>query len=145
VKAKEYPEIAALAEINHKFKVAIEVINEKYLAGKDYYPAIRITLQNKSFDLFVDDEYEDLEMGNHLLSLCLVLRELEAYQDADDFLIWCKQNAFPPSNIEVQNYHRSLGAIYREVEKIIGKVDSKVSDYDFELNAGAAQALRGMK
>jgi hypothetical protein len=38
-----------------------------------------------------------------------------------------------------------LGRIYTSIEKILGTIDSCISDYDFELNANAAQELRKVK
>jgi hypothetical protein len=36
----------------------------------------------------------------------------------------------------------NLGNTYTAIEKLIGKIDSQISDLDFQLNAGAAKELR---
>ncbi|MDC0257801.1 hypothetical protein OAK35_03550 [Crocinitomicaceae bacterium] len=41
-----------------------------------------------------------------------------------------------------REHHLELGAIYSAIEKQLGTINSYISDYDFELNGGAAQVLR---
>ena len=53
-----------------------------------------------------------------------------------------RQRGLEPADEEVRTYHMDLGRIYREIEQLIGTVDSQISDLDFQLNAGAAQRLR---
>ena len=140
-----YPEIQVLKEIHQKHNVNISVSNDEFLAGNEDYPAVVFTLDEKSFKLFADDEYKDLPVDNPLLSLCVVLRELEDYEYASDYFVWCKHHAFDVANSQVREYHMNLGSIYKDVEKILGKINSQISDYDFELNAGAARELREKK
>ena len=145
MKEKDYPEIQALIEIIQKHNVRISVSDDEFLAGNEDYPAVVISLNEKSFKLFADDEYKDLRLNNTLLALCVVLRELEDYEYASDYLVWCKHHAFDEANSQVREYHMSLGSIYKDVEIILGKINSQISDYDFELNAGAARELREAK
>ena len=138
----KYQEIRALQDIFQKYKIEIRVSNNEFLAGNKNYPAVVFSLEDKSFNLFVDDDYSDLKYNNHLLTLYLVLRELDYYSDSSDYILWCKEHLLEPENKQVISYYRSLGSNYRDIEKILGKIDSQISDYDFELNAGAAQELR---
>ncbi len=138
----KYPEIDALNEIYIKYKFEIKVNRNRLLGGNMDYPSATFTLSGKSFDIYLDDELEDLKFNYPLLNLCLVLRELEGYEDAEDYLIWCQDRYFKPENEEIRAYHMSLGETYREVEKIIGKVDSMISDWDFEMGSGASWVLR---
>ncbi len=142
MKEKDYQEIQALNEIYQKHKINIRIIDNKFLSGNNDYRAVELSINKKSLILFVDDEYKDLKVNNPLLILCLILRALEDYKYADDYLVWCKNNAFEAGNSQIREYYMNLGNIYREVGKIIGKIDSQISDYDFELNAGAARKLR---
>lgn len=137
-----YPEIQALHKIHQEYDIEISVSSNDFLAAKQYYPAVVLTVQNQSFRLFVEDEYKDFQKASPLLSLCLVLRELEIYHDSDSYLDWCKECMLEPSNVQVKAYYTSLEAIYKDVRLILGKIDSQISDYDFGLNAGAAQKLR---
>ena len=103
---------------------------------------MKFEIDRQSFEFYVDDEYKDFDIDNPVLHLCLVLRELEGYELADDYLIWCKERFIDPADSQALVNYRNLGRIYSEVEKIIGTIDSHISDLDFELNAGAAQSLR---
>lgn len=139
-----YPEIERLRNIHKKYRIRISVFPDQYLANLDYYPAVECIILDQSFSLFVDDEYEDFQIGNPFLSLCLVLRELENYHESSDYLIWSRENNLDASDEQVRGYYMSLSATFRGIEKLIGKVDSQISDYDFGLNAGAARALRNL-
>ncbi len=138
------PEIKALQEIYLKHRVEIIVSKTAFLGDNKDYPSVIFTLSGKSFDLFVDDEYSDFKSNRPLLSLCVVLRELDYYSGSQDYLLWCKELNFNPGNTQVLNYYRSLGATYREVEEILEKIDPQITDWDFEMNAGPAYELRGI-
>ncbi len=137
-----YPEIEALREIHRKHNVTIRVSKNEFLMENKSYPAVTFSLGGQSFKLFVDDEYEDFKLDSSALSLCLILRELESYKDEDSYQSWCKAQLLDPVNTEVKAFYKSLNGIYPEIEKILGEVNSQISDYDFGLNAGAAQELR---
>jgi hypothetical protein len=138
----QYPEIQALENILQQHRFAIEPI-EKYpnfIATSHCW--MQVQLNQHQFVLLIDDEYNDFQLQNKAMNLCLVLRELETYEEADDILQWCNFKGLGVSNAEVQSYYRGLSSIYSDVEKVLGSVDSQISDFDFGLNAGAAQELR---
>ena len=137
-----YPEIQALEKIYQENDIRIKVWDNESLSKQFNYPRVELTLKNQSFILYVDDEYNDFKMGNPLLSLCLILKELEAYEDEDDFLTWCKSQLLEVSDVKVLDYYRGLSKIYLQIEQLLGKIDSQVSNYDFEFNTGAAKELR---
>lgn len=136
-----YPEIAELDQLQQKLNPRIEAVNGQYLE-KEYYPLVEFALKGKSHLIYIDDEYNDLELGNPLLNLCLVLRALENYLDAEDYLVWCTQHGLDASNPRAREYHMGLADEVKQIREWIDPIDSFVSDFDFELNAGAAQELR---
>ena len=138
----DYPEIERLNQLYVTHKVETKTDRSRLLAGEEYYPMVVFKLAGKTFELYVDDEYDDLKNNYPLLNLCLVLRELEGYAWADDLLVWSMERGLDPGDPQVLNFYRELGRIYTDVAAILGKVESFVSDWDFEMNAGAAQALR---
>lgn len=137
-----YPEIEELKEVHQKHEVKITVSTKDFLDGNMGYPAVVFSLKANSFHIFVDDEYQDFKNNNPLLSLCLILRELDYYSDSNDYVLWCKEHQLEPNNTQVLSYFRSLAGTYREIEKILGTIDSIINDFDFEMNAGAAFELR---
>ena len=142
MKDHEYSQLKVLENIYKEHQVKITISKDTFLGGKKEYPAVKITLGDKTFDLYVDDELDDIRFGIPLLNLCLVLRELEFYKYPDDYLHWCKETKFESGDIQVLNYYRSLGTTYREIEGIIGEINSQISDWDFEMNAGPGYYLR---
>lgn len=137
-----YPEIRALQELYDKHKVRIQVVEADALAEQTNHVKVSFSLGSQSFILYIDDEYKDLELNNPLLSLTLVLFELEDYEDEEDFLRWCMGKGLSASNSLLLDYYRDLAHIYASIKKILGSVESKISGLDFQLNAGAAQELR---
>lgn len=141
----DYPEIEQLNKIyvEHKFTSSID--RSQLLAGQKYYPLVHFTLGGEAFSVFVDDEYDDLRNNYPLLNLCLILRELEGYDFSREYEVWCQERGLDPEIDRVKDNFKHLGEVYRAIEKILGEVDSKVSDFDFEMNARAAQKLRRSK
>ncbi len=140
-----YPEIVALNDIYITHKVYIKINRSQVLGDQQYYPRVDFKFGGKEFHLFVDDEYDDFRNNYPLLNLCLVLRELEGYDYADDYLVWCQERGLNEGNPQVQSNYKHLGDVYADITSIMGKIDSQVSDFDFEMNARAAQALRRSK
>lgn len=140
-----YPEIEYLKEIRQKHGVGITILTKDFLNGNKDYPAVIFSLGAKSFNIFVDDEYQDFKLKSPLLSLCLVLRELDYYSDSHDYILWCKEHQLEPNNTQVLSYFRSLAGTYRDIEKILGTIDPIINDFDFEMNAGAVFELRNKK
>lgn len=138
----DYPEIVALNEMYIRHKVWIKTDRSQLLGGKDYYPLVHVELSGQQFDIFVDDEYDDLKYNYPILNLCLVLRELEGYAWAQEYETWCQERYFNPADAQVRHNHRHLSEVHATVKQILGEIDSKVSDFDFEMNAGAAWNLR---
>lgn len=138
----KYPEIEALNNIYVKHKVEIRFSTTDFLAGSKAYRAVTFKIGGKVFNFYVEDELDDIRYNYPLLNLCLVLRELEGYAYAQDYLIWCQERYLDPKDEAILSNYRSLATIYRDVEKIMGKIDSQVSDWDFEMGSGASWELR---
>lgn len=138
----QYPEIQALKDILQQHRFAIKTIDAHPNFTSIEHLWMQVQLDQHQFVLLIDDEYKDFQLQNEVMNLCLVLRELENYQEEEDILKWTNLKGLSVSNNEVLAYYRGLSAIYANAQKSLGIVDSKISNYDFELNAGAAQALR---
>lgn len=135
-------EIIALQKLFKDYNIVITVLPDFFISNNTLHPAVQLSLNNQVFKFFIDDEYNDIQYNNKLLLLCLVLRELENYQNSDDYLTWCSERFLDSSITTVREYHMSLRTTYNTIQRIIGTIDSQISDYDFQLNAGAAQELR---
>ena len=143
--AQTYLEIEQLEDLIKLHSIEVETQPGIFLTGDESYTAVKFRIGNHIHELFVFDEYDDLELNNPPLSLCLVLRELETYRDAEDFLVWCKEQGLEPGNDAARSYHMGLNSIYKRVIEVLGPIDSALSDLDFQLNSGAAQYLRSSR
>ncbi|MDC8005041.1 hypothetical protein POV27_13345 [Aureisphaera galaxeae] len=136
-----YPEIEALKAFIEKHSVTAKNSNsERILEGllPVYFEMGRIAVE-----IQVQDEYNDLSRNNDLLSVVLCLRELEMIDEAENYEGWCFQNGIKGNE--------ALQVYFTEIEKVVPQLkqyfldkelDSFISDWDFQLNAGAIQELR---
>ncbi|WP_340076304.1 hypothetical protein [Leptobacterium sp. I13] len=139
----DYVEIQELQKLLKSYNILIKK-DGRYLDKEKTFFGICMTVKGHSFLLYTDDEYNDFDEQNQLLCLCLVLRELEIYEDASDFLVWCNFTGLQPAEETVRAYYMELRNTYAAIEKFLGKIDSCISHLDFQLNSGAAQTLRNM-
>lgn len=135
-----YPEIQKLNNLKVSFGIKIN-----HVGSLDNLSKVELKIKDKSFSIYIHDEYNDLIINNPLLNLCLVLRELELYKDCSDFLDWCNNQNVIASNEDLRGYYMKLDKTYYAIENIIGQIDSQISDLDFQLNAGAIAELRRFK
>lgn len=138
----EHKEIKELKNLIEQFRISVEITDNKYLANDYDYIQLEIILQDKQFNLFVQDEYEDLKEENQPLCLCLVLLELEEYMEEDEYSAWCNARKLPAGNVEVRDYYIDLRTTYSAIEQIIGVIESPVSPSDFKQNTEIVKALR---
>ena len=136
----EYPQLKRLEEIKSKFKARIEFPNAFVPEIKDLVP-VTLFLKNKSWTILIDDEYKDLTPGKTMINLFLFLRELELYEEADDFLVWCNFYFLEPSTSGLLDYYKDLGKTFTEISLILGEVDSCIAGLDYELRTGVIDAL----
>ena len=138
-------EIEELNALWVKHKVMVRVDRNTLLSNKAYYPLVEFQISGENFSLFVDDEFSDFRKNYPLLNFCLVLRELDGYKYTSEYEVWCQERSFDSSDETIKEAFKNLKYVTNEVEKILGKIDPIISDWDFEMNTGAAQALRRSK
>ncbi len=131
--------IASLEYLIKHHKIRIENVDQSVFAN--HWRLVNFYIEDDVFAIQVDDEYDDFKIESPALHLCLVLRSLEEYKDATDFLDWSKKTGIEANNNALE-YFRTLAPILVDTEKIIEELDSKISDIEFTTNAGAAYELR---
>ncbi len=100
-----------------------------------------LRIQQSSWTILIDDEYDDLKEESQLMCLYLILRELEIYQSETDFLTWCNQNGSNAANSMLLQYYKDLGKTTLEIESILGSIDSQITDLDYQLRTGIIEEL----
>lgn len=139
---ESHPEILALDALIKQHQIRFDRRVEEGLIPDEEHIAVQMQIETHTFDLYVEDEYQDWKENNPALCLCLIMRELEAYASAVDFLNWCHIQGYPAANDRIRRYYMDLGSQYPAIATLLGGIDSHISDWDFGLNAGAAFALR---
>lgn len=90
---KVYPEIEKLKQFFNDFSIDIERLSDENTKDTLW---MRLTINTKSWKIYVDDEYKDFDESRPLIALFLTLNALEAYKESQDFLVWAKENYLDP-------------------------------------------------
>lgn len=102
---------------------------------------IRLSISDVFWDVIVEDEYNNYNPNNELLTLFLVLYSLETYKESSDFLGWCNELSLDTSNTSLLTYYQTLYNVIHEIEAITGEIDSYISAYDYSLQSGEFRTL----
>lgn len=143
---KEYPEILELMQFKQQTAASVKPLNNKWDALNCY--TIQLKYKDLTLDILTDDEYGDLKIANPLLHLELALRELNILKEEPDFLAWSNTYGLPAGNSALLAYYKDMvNTQIPKLEAELGPIqlDHFISDFDFTLNAGAAQALRELR
>lgn len=106
---------------------------------------VRISLGEESWELFLSDEYRDLEASPAELTAEVLIRACEMYLDYQNSHDWAEAEAIParchlPLKLRWADDRKSASEILARLDPIT----DQVSDLDWQLNSGRAQVLRGL-
>lgn len=98
-----------------------------------------LSIGTRSWDILIDDEFEDFSKHNFVFDWFLILYALETYDECEDILEWSNFHGLDTdSQID---YYKSLATTYREIEAIIGPIDPLITSFDYTLRTGVVRAL----
>lgn len=137
-----YPEIKKLYDLIEDHSIRLTVLPKTSELLDASFQEIQMTTSSGEYKIPVDDELQDADLGNPALILHLVIYAIEEYEDCDDFLVWSTAYGLDPSVQIHLDWYKQLGVVTPKIRSIIGPEITGISDYDWQLNAGAAQALR---
>ncbi|MDX2360550.1 MAG: hypothetical protein QNK23_07070 [Crocinitomicaceae bacterium] len=127
----------SLIELKNTNDIRVSVLPDRI----DDMQWVEFSIQSTSWRILVDDEYNDLNESSQLMCVFLVLRELEIYQEAADYLKWCGQMRAIVFNSDLLVYYKQLGKSVVEIESFIGHIDSQITDLDYQLRTGVIKEL----
>lgn len=136
-----FNEIAALEKYFKDHRIKVEILDEPV----QHCRWVRLSINDSVWLILVDDEYGDLTNDNQLMALFLVFSSIQEYLDSTDFLHWCKAIQMDASNAELLAHYKELQTISAQINKELGSIDPKISQFDYSLNSGVAKALRNRK
>ena len=141
----EHEEIGTLRKIKVKHNLALS-IEKLRKAPVNSYVRVRITLLLNQVSIIIPvcDELDEANSTNQLLLLQLVLMECGAFESSTDFLDWANSEALNASESKVMELYGELKTEVPKLREIIGTDIKIISDWDFEMNAGAAYELRNL-
>ena len=123
-----------ISQLNHlyqKHQFSFKLIERPV----DWLCQTQVACGSFRWDILVHDESHDLDITKPLLCLYLTLYSLEDYIGTSDYLSWLKENMLSPSDVYLQ-YYRSLAAVITDWQENVGKVDSFLSSWDYEMRTG---------
>ncbi|WP_300528871.1 hypothetical protein [Maricaulis sp.] len=138
-----HSEIAILADwcCTHAMDIELDTAPPP-MPGSDF---LRLAVRSpgaETISVPVSDEYKDAPAGSVLLRLVLVQRAFDGLAYEVDFTSWARSEGLDPAVPAVLAlYHESRAARTRFLATY-GKIPDVITQLDWELNAGAAQALR---
>ena len=102
---------------------------------------VRFYIAEQYWNIYIDDEYGDFDPKKQLLCIYLVLRALEDYEEASDYLQWCLHHALEASDSSWLSYFRNLTKAYDQIKAKLGAINSFISSLDYQLRSGAFAEL----
>lgn len=140
---KTHSEVDSLFNLIEKYHIELNLLPSKQWFSDISFREIEFRSADYSCIIPVDDEYNDANSSNPPILLQLVLHMCYEFEDCEDFLVWSKAYSLvDASDPDVLDLYRTLGNVVPKILDIIGREEAGVSDFDWELDAGAAQALR---
>ncbi|AUC14037.1 hypothetical protein BTO06_02180 [Tenacibaculum sp. SZ-18] len=100
---------------------------------------VKISINNNSWKILVEDEFNDFSSTNKLVNWFLILYNLEHYIKTNDILEWSKEITVAPEDF--LEYYRNLDTISKQIEHQIGTIDAQISSYDYTLRTGVYKEL----
>ncbi len=137
----QYKSIDILRQAIIKNRLSFEMTNEAQYWTDMCYEAVKIKGWKKEFVMLVGDEYDDIPQGNPMVVLNLILYECEEFENAADYLVWCRDKGLDASNPLVRAHYdqlRDTVPFLREKLKGVNPIEH----LDWEQDSHETQALR---
>lgn len=134
----KYPELTRLQSLQKEHSLSVSALDTPSVERPFQ---VELRLKGQSWQLFIEDEYGDFSTSNQLACLYLVLRSLEDYEEAEDYINWCGQYGLNASDNSWLDYFLGLEWLLREIKETIGKIEPCISSWDYQMRSGAYSAM----
>ncbi len=140
-----------MVEKPHRAIQELQALRRKFALQVNYsgssHQGLRIVhfhLRHLVFEIWIDDEYGDLNTDNQLISLFLVLLELRNYQTSNDFLEWSNDNGLDANDVKALEYYRGLSHSIRKLEEYMKEIPCPISQWEYEMGYAVIDELRSL-
>lgn len=140
----KYPEVEQLYSVIEELGLTLRSDSASDQLKAISFCTVSIKKGSQLFLIPVDDEYEDSPLQNPALLLQLVLFSMDEYEDCENFLVWSTAYSLDKDDPFVLDLYTQTSNIVPQLRELIGHDIRGISDYDWQLDAGAAQGLREM-
>lgn len=144
IRAK-YPVVDSLYKLIESKDLALTILPEAKELKAIFFREIEFKSPVFSCIIPVDDEYEDAKNQNPVILLQLILHACYEFEDHDDITTWSTAHGLDLTHSLALVLYKTLGEVVPKIREILGNDTEEIPDFDWQLNAGAAQALREMK
>ncbi|MCW8885073.1 MAG: hypothetical protein OQK12_07430 [Motiliproteus sp.] len=138
-----YPEVERMRRAVVDFQLSFESTTDDDLEPV-LYRRLQVNCGRGQFVIPVADESDDIEVGNPVVMLHLVLDTLADYDESDDFLVWCKDLGLPPAELAAQRVWDEIGEVAPVLSDLFKGLEP-VGSWEMEFCTGPAQALRASR
>jgi hypothetical protein len=141
-----YPQIQKLIDCINEHDLKFEVVKPTQINQYGLYDEqVKMIYKDLEFNIPVDNEYSDVELGNPVVFLDMILREVEHFEESENIMEWVEMVAEQLEDPETQQFYTILEIIVPEIRSIVGNNMGAIPYNDIELNTGLAKALRAAK
>ena len=105
---------------------------------------VELRIGAERFRCLGDNECGDMDADNLPLLLSMILMELEAYDEVEDYLEWCREQAMPPGDAITRVLWDRLAENRAAIPKHLPEGLRSIGPFDWHLGAGATRILRNL-
>lgn len=137
-----YPDVDALAQaiITNKLSFSIDMKDTEL--DEFVWKRVRMKSGRNIFNIPVSDDYDDIEEGRPLVLLHLIMHSIEGFEEAEDFLVWAREEGLNSSDPLVRKTWFELRDVSIQIRKLLGTELAAISSWHMEMNMQSARALR---
>lgn len=140
-----YQDVDEIYSLLEKNKIDLKVLQNSSALDSISFIEIEFNSPTLLCTIPVDDEYEDSKLEIPALLLQLIIHACDEFEDHDDIIGWSTAYGLDIAKPLTLDLYKRIAEIVPQIRQITGNDFQGISDYDWQLNAGAAQALRELK
>jgi len=137
----KYPEVMILKKSVEDHKLVFNRLSTLYVPGTSF---ITVGMQATTLNFVIPlmDEFSDFDKNKPTLALHLVLMACIEFEEAEDYLVWAKEQGLKAEDERCRTAWFHLRDEVPRIRNLIGENVEPISSFDYQLGAGATQFLR---
>lgn len=141
----EYPIVQSIVNACKAHQLSFIIEENDELWNELMLRRIHVYAGDQMYSINIDDECDDCQHQHPPVMLQLVLDMMESYEEAEDYLVWCKDCGYKAANRKASETWFELREVVPQLRKLLGGDLHPISSWDWQMNTGAPDALRNSK